>query len=147
VEAVKAGRVKHNEYVGQLFDLLHQKRLEKMQEQCIWRTNTTPEFAGLGIMMTKTIFDHLVIARRDALDAGTCDIESLWEYLMNTGGYKFASDMVQADIYMPPNVWSSFIYRMIEGAAMSFLDIAEEDAEEPAGQDNENGCKKPDLIN
>src|SRR5687767_7500717 len=71
IESLKACRIKHNEYVGQLFDLLRQKRIDQMRERCILRTDATPEFAHLGILTTKTVFDHLVIARRDALDAGT----------------------------------------------------------------------------
>gem|GEM_PF-2162921 len=147
VESERAAAARHREYVEQLFDLLHQKRLEKMQEQCIWRTDSTSEFAHLGILVTRTIFDHLVIARRDKLDAGICNIESVWEYLMSTDGYKFASDLVEADINMPPNVWLSFIYDVIRGAARSFLRIAEEGGEEPADQSNGNGCQKIDFIN
>jgi len=36
---------------------------------------------------------------------------------------------------------------VIQEAAMSFLDIVEEDVERPASDDNEGGDKKPDFIN
>lgn len=147
IESQKAERIKHNEYVGGLFDLLHQKRIDQMRERCILRTDATPEFARLGILTTKTLFDHLVIARRDQLDSGTCDIESLWDYLMSTGGYKFASDLVQADLQMPPRVWSSFIYQMVQGVAASFLEIEEDHEEAPEGPYGEGHYKDSNFIN
>jgi len=51
---------------------------------------------------------------------------------MSDAGYRFASGMVKGDITMPPNLWASFIYQVVQGAAMSFLDVAEEDVEEEA---------------
>ena len=69
-----AGR---HSYVEELFDMLRRKRLEKMRDLGLQRADTTSEFAVLGVRMAKVIFDHLVIARRDALDCGACDIESL----------------------------------------------------------------------
>jgi len=131
VKSVRANTLKHNEYIGQLFGLLHQKRLDKLREQGILRTNTMPEFAGLGISTTKTIFDHLVIAKREALDAGTCDIESLLESFVSNRGSRFAEGLVKGDIGIPPDLWVSLIYLLVRGAAESFLDIAEEDIEEP----------------
>jgi hypothetical protein len=97
--------------------------------------------------MTKAIFDHLVIARRDALDAGACDIESLWDYFMDDAGYRFADGMVKGDPNIPPDLWSSFIYAVIQEAAMSFLDIVEEEMARSAIDDNAGGDKKPDFIN
>ena len=120
---------RRHEYVRELFDLLRRKRLEKMRDLGIQRADTAPEFADLGVRTTKAIFDHLVIAKRTALDAGACDIESLWAYFIDDAGYQFASGMVQGDITMPPDLWASFIYQTVQGAAMSFLDIVEEDAE------------------
>jgi hypothetical protein len=100
-----------------------------------------PEFALLGSCMTKAIFDHLVIARRDALDAAACDIESIWSYLVQDAGYQFAEGMVKGDLGIPPDLWSSFIYHVIQGAAMSFLDIVEEDAEGLTSENNEVAIK------
>lgn len=45
--------------------------------------------------LTKAIFDHLVIARRDALDAGACDVESLWAYFMGDVSYRRALDVIR----------------------------------------------------
>jgi hypothetical protein len=136
IDAAIAGRMAkvahHHQYVGQLFDILRRKRIDKMRERGVQRTDTTSEFAAPGKSLTKVIFNHLVIARRDVLDAGACDIESLWEYFMSDAGYRFASGMVKGDITMPPNLWASFIYQVVQGAAMSFLDVAEEDVEEEA---------------
>jgi hypothetical protein len=129
IAALRAGAAHHHQYVGQFFDILRGKRLDKMRERGIRRTDTTPEFAALGKNLTKAIFDHLVIARRDALNADACDLESLWEYLMGDAGYRFASGMVKGDITMPPNLCASFIYQVVQGAAMSFLDVVEEDLE------------------
>jgi hypothetical protein len=53
----------------------------------------------------------------------------------------------EGDPDIPPDLWSSFIYAVIQEAAMSFIDIVEEDVERPASDDNEGGDKKPDLIN
>lgn len=131
VKSVRANTVKHFEYVGQLFGILHRKRLEKLREQGILRTNTIPEDAKLGISMTKRIFDHLVIAKREALDAGACDIESLWEYFVRDRGSRFAEGLVKGDIGIPPDLWVSLIYLTVRDAAESFLDIAEENVEEP----------------
>src|SRR5262249_25300217 len=125
-----------HEYVGELFDLLRRKRLEKMRDLGIQRADTAPEFADLGVRTTKAIFDHLGIAKRAALDACGCDIESLWAYFIGEAWYGFASSMVQGDIGMPPDLWASFIYQTVQGAAMSFLDIVEEDAEGPASEGN-----------
>jgi hypothetical protein len=147
ITQLRASATRHYEYVGQLFELLHQKRLDKMQEKCIWRTNTTPEFAHLGVIVTRTVFDHLVVARRDALDAGTCSVESLWDYLMSDGGYRFASDLVEADVHLPPNLWASFIHEVIQGTAMSLLEVVDVETEEPTDQSDENGFKEPDFIN
>jgi hypothetical protein len=147
IASVRASTVKHNEYVGALFDLLRRRRIEKMRDLGIQRDDTTPEFALLGSRMTKAIFDHLVIARRDALDAGACDIESLWDYFMGDAGYSFADGMVKGDPHTPPDLWSSFIYTVIQEAAMSFLDIVEEEMKRLANDDNEDGDKKPDFIN
>jgi hypothetical protein len=124
-EAIASGRartVKHYEYVGALFDLLRRKQIEKMRNLGIQREDTSPEFAFLGWRMTKAIFEHLVVIRRDALDAGICDIESLWEYFMSDAGYRFAEGMVKGDPDIPPDHWSSFIYAVIQDAALSFLD-------------------------
>ena len=132
IESLMDSEARRHEYVGELFDLLRRKRLEKMRDLGVQRADTAPEFADLGVRTTKAIFDHLVIAKRAALDAGACDIESLWAYFMDDAGYRFASGMVQGDITMPPDLWASFIYQTVQGAAMSFLDIVEEDAEVPA---------------
>jgi hypothetical protein len=132
IAALRARAAHHHQYVGQFFDVLRGKRLNKMQERGVQRTDTTPEFAALGKNLTKAIFDHLVIARQDALDEGACDIESLWEYFMSDAGYRFATCMVKGDMAMPPNLYASFIYQVVQGAAMSFLDVVEEDAEEEA---------------
>jgi hypothetical protein len=131
VKSVRANTVKHFEYVGQLFGILHRERLEKLREQGILRTNTIPEDAKLGISMTKRIFDHLVIAKREALDAGACDIESLWEYFVRDRGSRFAEGLVKGDIGIPPDLWVSLIYLTVRDAAESFLYIAEENVEEP----------------
>ncbi len=139
VKSVRANTLKHYEYVGQLFGLLHRKRLEKLREQGILRTHTIPEDAKIGVSMTKTIFDHLVIAKREALDAGACDIESVWEYFVRDRGFRFAEGLVKGDIGIPPDLWVSLIYLVVRGAAESLLDIAEEDVEEPANYDNGNG--------
>jgi hypothetical protein len=147
IASVRAGTVKHYEYVGALFDLLRRKQIEKMRDLGIQREDTSPEFAHLGWRMTKTIFEHLVVTRRDALDAGACDIESLWDCFMGDAGYRFADGMVKGDPNIPPDLWSSFIYAVIQDAAMSFIDIVEEDVERPASDDNEAGDKKPDFIN
>ncbi|MCI0392568.1 MAG: hypothetical protein MOB07_27870 [Acidobacteria bacterium] len=147
IASVRASTVKHYEYVGALFDLLRRKRIEKMRDLGIQREDTAPEFALLGSRMTKAIFEHLVVIRRDALDAGACDIESLWDYFMGDAGYRFADGMVKGDPGIPPDLWSSFIYAVIQEAAISFLDIAEEDVERSASYDNEGGNKKPDFIN
>jgi len=147
IELVRASTAKHNEYVGALFDVLRRERIKKMRDLGIQREDTTPEFALLGSSMTKAIFDHLVIARRGALDAGACDIESIWSYFVQDAGYQFAEDMVKGDLGVPPDLWSSFIYQVIQGAAMSLLDIAEEDVERSASDGNEGGDKKPDFIN
>jgi hypothetical protein len=128
IASVRATTARHNEYVGALFDVLRRERIKKMQDLGIQREDTTPEFGLLGSCMTKAIFDHLVIARRDALDAGACDIESIWSYFVQDAGYQFAEGMVEGDLDIPPDLWSSFIYHMIQGAAMSLLDIVEEDA-------------------
>ena len=146
IASLMAGAARRHEYVGELFDLLRRKRLEKMRDLGVQRADTAPEFADLGVRTTKAIFDHLVIAKRAALDAGACDIESLWAYFMDDAGYRFASGMVQGEITMPPDLWASFIYQTVQGAAMSFLDIVEEDAEGPASEGNESGDKNPDLI-
>jgi hypothetical protein len=119
----------HHQYVGQLFEILRLKRLEKMRERGLQRADTTPEFAILGKNLTKALFDHLVISRRDALDAGVCDAESLWKHFMGDAGYRFASAMIRGDVTLPPNVWAIFIYQIVQGAARSFLDIVEEDTE------------------
>lgn len=124
---MSASAARHREYVGHLLDLLSRKQLDNILQQGIERTDATPEMARLGMLMTRTIFDHLVIAMREELDAGLCDIEALWEYLMNDSGYQFASSLVKWDMHMPPNLWASFIYQIIQGAAGSFLDVAEED--------------------
>jgi len=147
IASVKASTVKHYEYVGALFDLLRRERIEKMRDLGIQREDITPEFALLGSRMTKVIFEHLVVIRRDALDAGACDIESLWEYFMDDAGYRFADGMVKGDPGIPPDLWSSFIYAVIQEAAMSFLDIVEEEMELSASDDNEDGDKKTDFIN
>ncbi len=97
--------------------------------------------------MTKAIFEHLVVTHRDALDAGACDIESLWDYFIGDAGYRFADGMVKADPHTPPDPWSSFIYTVIQEAALSFLDIVEEEMKRLASDDNKDGCKKPDFIN
>ncbi len=146
IASVEASAVKHYEYVGALFDLLHRKRIEKMRDLGIQREDTSPEFALLGSRMTNAIFEHLVVIRRDALDAGICDIESLWEYFVDDAGYGFAEGMVKGDPSIPPDLWSSFIYAVIHDAATSFLDI-EENVERSASDDNEGGDKKPDFIN
>jgi hypothetical protein len=146
IASLMAGAARRQEYVGELFDLLRRKRLEKMRGLSIRRADTAPEFADLGVRTTKAIFDHLVIARRAALDAGACDIESLWAYFMDDAGYRFASGMVKGDITMPPDLWASFIFQTVQGAAMSFLDIVEEDAEGPASEGNESGDKNPDFV-
>jgi len=127
IASVRASTVKHYGYVGALFDLLRRKRIEKMHDLDIQRENTTPEFALLGSGMTKAIFEHLVVTHRNALDAGACDIESLWDYFMGDAGYRFADGMVKGDPNIPPDLWSSFIYTVIQEAAMSFLDIVEEE--------------------
>ncbi|HEY9436954.1 MAG TPA: hypothetical protein VI260_36315 [Blastocatellia bacterium] len=127
IASVRASTVKHYGYVGALFDLLRRKRIEKMHDLDIQRENTTPEFALLGSRMTKAIFEHLVVTHRNALDAGACDIESLWDYFMGDAGYRFADGMVKGDPNIPPDLWSSFIYTVIQEAAMSFLDIVEEE--------------------
>src|SRR5262245_9981792 len=147
IASVRASTVKHYEYVGELFDLLRRKRIEKMRDLGIQREDTAPEFALLGLRMTKAIFEHLVVIRLNALDAGACDIESLWDYFMDDAGYRFAEDMVKGALGVPPDLWSSFIYQVIQGAAMSLLDIAEEDVERSARDGNEGGDKKPDFIN
>ena len=147
IASVRAATAKHNEYVGALFDLLRRKRIKKMRDLGILREDTTPEFALLGSCMTKAIFDHLVIARRGALDAGVYDIESIWSYFVQDAGYQFAEDMVKGALGVPPDLWSSFIYQVIQGAAMSLLDIAEEDVERSASDGNEGGDKKPDFLN
>jgi hypothetical protein len=136
IESLRARAAKHREYVGQLLDLLSRKRLEKMRERGVKRTDATPELADLGMLMTRAIFDHVVIAWRDALDAGDRDIESLWSYLMNDGGYQFASGLVKGDIDMPSNLGASFVYEIVQGATLSLLSIAEEDAERPATDGN-----------
>jgi len=87
IARMKARAAKHREYVGQLLDLLSQKRLDKMRERGIQRTDVTPEIAHLGMLMARTICDHLVISKREELDAGFCDIESLWAYLMNVSDH------------------------------------------------------------
>jgi hypothetical protein len=147
IASVKASTVKHYEYVGALFDLLRRKQIEKMRDLGIQREDTTPVFALLGWRMTKAIFEHLVVIRRDALDAGAYDIESLWDYFMGDAGYRFADGMVKGDPHIPPDLWSSFIYTVIQDAAMSFLDIDEEEMERSASDENEGGDKKPDFIN
>jgi hypothetical protein len=146
IASVRASTVKHYDYVGALFDLLRRKRIEKMRDLGIQREDTNPEFVLLGWCMTKAIFEHLVVTRRDALDAGACDIESLWDYFMGDAGYRFADGMVKGDPNIPPDLWSSFIYTVIQDAAMSFLDIDEEEMERSASDDNEGGDKKPDFI-
>jgi hypothetical protein len=143
IASLMAGAARRHEYVGELFDLLRRRRLEKMRDLGVRRADTAPEFADLGVRTTRAIFDHLVIARRAALDAGACDIESLWAYFMDDAGYRFASGMVKGDITMPPDLWASFIYQTVQGAAMSFLDIVEEDAEGPASEGSESGDKNP----
>jgi len=104
IASVRASTVKHYEYVGALFDLLRRKQIEKMRDLGIQREDTTPEFAILGWRMTKVIFEHLVVTRRDALDAGACDIESLWDYFMGDAGYQFADGMVKGDPSIPPDL-------------------------------------------
>jgi hypothetical protein len=146
IASLMASAARRHEYVGELFDLLRRKRLEKMRDLGVQRADTAPEFADLGVRTTKAIFDHLVIAKRAALDAGACDIESLWAYFIGDAGYRFASDMVKGDITMPPDLWASFIYQTVQGAAMSFLDIVEEDAEGLEDEGNESGDKNPDSI-
>ena len=143
IASLMAGAARRQEYVGELFDLLRRKRLEKMRDLGVRRADTATEFADLGMRTTKAIFDHLVIAKRAALDAGACDIESLWAYFMDDAGYRFASGMVKGDITMPPDLWASFIYQTVQGAAMSFLDIVEEDAEGPVSEGNESGDQNP----
>jgi len=64
-----------------------------MRERGVQRADTTPEFAALGKNLTKAILDHLVIARRDDLDAGACDVESRWAYFMGDASFRFASGM------------------------------------------------------
>jgi hypothetical protein len=147
ITSVRATTAKHNEYVGALFDLMRRERIKKMRDLGIQREDTTPEFALLGSRMTKAIFEHLVVTRRDALDAGASDIESLWDYFMGDAGYRFADGMVKGDPNIPPDLWSSFIYAVIQEAAMSILDIVEEEMERSASDDNEGGDKKPDFIN
>jgi len=105
IASVRASTVKHYEYVGALFDLLRRKRIEKMRDLGIQREDNTPEFALLGSRMTKAIFEHLVVTHQDALDAGACDIESLWDYFMGDAGYRYADGMVKA----------TPIYRLISG--------------------------------
>jgi len=109
IAALDASVAHHHQYVGGLFDVLRRKRLDKMRKLGVRREDTDPEFAALGKNLTKAIFDHLVIARRDALDAGACDIESLWAYLMGDAGCGFASGMIRGDIAMPPDLRVSFI--------------------------------------
>jgi len=128
IARMRASAARHREYVGQLLDLLSRKQLDKMRDRGVQRTDATPEIARLGMLMARTVFDHLVIARREELDAGLCDIESLWAYLMNDDGYHFASSLIKWDMYMPPNLWASFIYQIIQGAVASFLDVVEEDS-------------------
>jgi hypothetical protein len=147
IASVRASTVKHYGYVGALFDLLRRKRIEKMRDLDIQREDTSPEFALFGWRMTKTIFEHLVVIRRDALDEGSCDIESLWDYFMGDAGYSFADGMVKGDPHIPPDLWSSFIYTVIQEAAMSFSDIVEEEMKRLANDDNEDGDKKPGFIN
>jgi hypothetical protein len=53
----------------------------------------------------------------------------------------------EGDPDIPPDLWSSFIYTVIQEAAMSFLDIVEEEMKRLANDDNEDGDKKPDFIN
>jgi hypothetical protein len=54
------------------------------------------------MLMARTIFDHLLAARRDELDACACDIESLCaSYLMDDNGYDFASSLIKWDTFMP----------------------------------------------
>jgi hypothetical protein len=129
IASLKAGAARQHEYVEQLFEILRRKRLEKMREQGVRCEDALREFAALGKNLATAIFDQLVIARRDALDAGACDIESLWTYFMGDAGYRFAQSMVKGDIALPPNLLASFIYRVVQVAAMPFLDIVEEDAE------------------
>src|SRR5215471_14690450 len=103
IASVRASTVKCYEYVGALFDLLRRKQIEKMRDLGLQREDTSPEFALLGWRMTKTIFEYLVVTRRDALDAGACDIESLWDYYMGDAGYRFADGMVKGDPNIPPD--------------------------------------------
>jgi hypothetical protein len=128
IARMSARAAKHREYVGQLLDLLSQKRLERMRELAIQGTDAASDLGPLGMLMTRTICDHLVISKREELDAGFCDIESLWAYLMNDNGHHFASSLVKWDMYMPPNLWASLIYQIIQGAAASFLNVVEEDS-------------------
>jgi hypothetical protein len=48
IARLKASTSRHREYVGQLLDLLSRKRLDKMKERGIERTDVTPEVAHLG---------------------------------------------------------------------------------------------------
>ena len=127
IAALRANSDAHHEYVGQLFGLMLRNRAEKMRALGVRRTNTTLEFANVGQILTKMIFDHLVVANRDALDTGAFASESLWESFMEDAGYRFASDMVKGNSGAPPKLAVSFIYSVIEAAALSFLEIVEED--------------------
>jgi len=98
IASLMASAASRHTYVEELSDMLRRKRLKKMRDLGLQRADTTPEFADLGMRTTKMIFDHLVIARRDALDSGACDIESLWAYFMGDAGYQFASGMIRGDI-------------------------------------------------
>ncbi len=145
LEDQKDSAARHREYVQELFVLLHQKRIEKIEEKCIWRAHTVPEFAALGVMMTKTIFDHLVDARRAELDQGSCNIESLLEDFMSDSGRSFAESLVSGDIRIRSTLWASLIYTTVHYAARSFSDIVDEDAVE-ADQDNRSP-EEPGFIN
>ena len=130
VKAARDKTAKHYEYLGELFELLHKEQMDRLCALGIQRRDTTAEFAKLGRLTVKSMFDHLIAANQEFLDAGTFDIRSIWSYLTSDKGYAFASGMVRRDRAMPPNLGKSFIHQTVRNAVTTLLDIAEEDRDE-----------------
>ncbi len=135
-EDQKDSAARHREYVQELFVLLHQKRIEKMEEKCIWRSWRDDDQNNLRS------FGRCPACR---VGSGSCNIESLLEDFMSDSGRSFAESLVSGDIRIRPTLWASLIYMTVHYAAMSFSDIVDEDVVE-ADQDNRSP-EEPGFIN
>jgi hypothetical protein len=135
----KSGRVtaegvavlsRHDLYVEGLFELLYQKRLEKLRESGVAHTHTDPEFAQLGIAVTATVFHLLVTFRAREVEGGEVDVEALWDDFMMTYGNDFAEALIDPGRrpLAPSGLWKWLVRSVVTCTALSLS--------QPAGVEN-----------